>query len=89
MLARAVSVPSSVLGLGRLEGRDAGRDRLGAGERDRAGGERAEHDQDRHVLRRLGRGGDDLGHGRGPVSPWNTIRNVPAAIIRNAEPRNR
>ena len=29
------------------------------------------------------------GVGAGPVSPWNTIRNVPAAIIRNAEPRNR
>ena len=27
--------------------------------------------------------------GTGPVSPWNTIRMNPAAIIRNAEPRNR
>ena len=29
------------------------------------------------------------GDGAGPVSPWNRIRTVPIAIMRNAEPRNR
>ena len=72
-----------VLRLRRLERRHAGRDRLGAGQRDGAGRERPQDEDHRDGLDRVAALLDDRRCTRWP-SPRTTIRNVPIAIISSA-----
>ena len=75
-----------VLRLGRLERRHAGRDRLGAGQGDGAGGERPQQQDDRERLEPCPATWPASARAvASPPSPRTMIRNAPTAIISSAE----
>ena len=84
------SVLRRVLRLGRLERRHAGRDRLGAGQGDRARGEGAQEQEDRDGLGASCRPGARASRAYGAaLAERRRSGTTPMAIISRAEPTNR